>query len=195
MAGVSSRRAADRASGRFVLRMEPGLHEALREAARRARVSLNDYCVSRLASAAAWETGRGEDASSLVVRAAQLFGRRLVGVLAFGSWARGEAADRSDVDVLVVVEKGVGLDRNLYAKWDEAPVRWNGRPADPHFVRLPEPGETVGGVWAEAALDGVVLFERGLELSLRLVSVRHDIAEGRLVRRFAHGQPYWARVA
>src|SRR6266542_1229455 len=195
MAGVRSRKVPDRSSGRFVVRREPGLHEALRAAARRAHVSINDYCVRRLASTVAWDAGRGDDASSVVVRAAQLFGPRLVGVLAFGSWSRGEAADLSDIDVLVVVESSVELDRNLYRKWDEAPVRWNGRLADPHFVRLPESGETVGGLWAEAALDGVVLFERGLELSLRLVSVRHVIAEGRLVRRFAHGQPYWARVA
>jgi hypothetical protein len=53
----------------------------------------------------------------------------------------------------------------------------------------------VTGLWAEAALDGVVLFERGLVVSKRLAAVRRDIVAGRLVRRLAHGQPYWAAVA
>ena len=44
-------------------------------------------------------------------------------------------------------------------------------------------------------MDGVVVFERGLRLSARLARVRRDIAAGHLVRRIAHGQPYWTEVA
>ena len=43
-------RGRSRASGRFVLRIEPGLHEALRNAARASGLSLNDYCARRLAA-------------------------------------------------------------------------------------------------------------------------------------------------
>jgi len=53
----------------------------------------------------------------------------------------------------------------------------------------------VAGIWAEVALDGLVLFEQGLRLSTRLVQVRREIAAGRIVRRVAHGQPYWTGVA
>jgi hypothetical protein len=50
-------------------------------------------------------------------------------------------------------------------------------------------------MWGEVAIDGIVLFERGLHLTLHLIRVRHDIAAGRIVRRMAHGQPYWTEVA
>jgi predicted nucleotidyltransferase len=182
------------ASGRFLLRIPPGLHAVLREGARRAGVSLNDYCSRRLAVRGA-DLERLPGAFASIERAASLFGKDLVAVVAFGSWARGEAADASDVDVLVVVEPRVALTRRLYRAWDESPVVWDGRAVEPHFVHLPDPGRTVAGTWAEVSLDGIVLFERGLRLSRRLAAVRKDIAEGRIVRRFAHGQPYWTEAA
>lgn len=65
---------------------------------------------------------------------------------------------------------------------------------DAHFVHPPA-DDALSGLWAEAALDGVVLFERGGHLSAHLVRVRRAIAEGRLVRRVVHGQPYWTEAA
>jgi hypothetical protein len=99
------------------------------------------------------------------------------------------------VDLLVVVGPRVALSRRLYRAWDESPVVWDDRTVEPHFVHLPEPGRTVAGIWAEVSLDGIVLFERGLRLSRRLSAVRADIAEGRIVRRVVHGQPYWTEAA
>jgi hypothetical protein len=52
-----------------------------------------------------------------------------------------------------------------------------------------------GGVWAEVAIAGVVVFERGRRISSRLVDIRHEIAAGKLVRRLVHGQPYWTVAA
>jgi predicted nucleotidyltransferase len=182
------------ASGRFVLRIGSGLHATLRAAAAAAGLSLNDYCARKLAAPLGELAALG-GAAETVRRAADLLGPTLVGVAAFGSWTRGELAARSDLDALVVAEPRVPLRRALYRRWDEAPVAWGGRPVEPHFVHLPRPEETVAGLWAEVALDGVVLFDRGLELSTRLVRVRRDIAAGRLVRRVVHGQPYWTAVA
>ena len=180
-------------SGRFILRLPPLLHAALRAAAAAAGLSLNEYCVRRLAitgPAVSLDPG----AAALVHRASTLTGPALIGVILYGSWARGEAAGTSDVDVLIVVDETVPLTRDLYRRWDEAPVRWHSRLIDPHFVRRPrEP--VAGGVWAEAALDGVVLFEREWQLSASLGIIRRDIAAGRLVRRFVHGQPYWTVAA
>jgi len=187
-------RASLTASGRFVLRISPGLHAALRRAAAAAGLSLNDYCARKLAAPLGDPTALA-GATETVQRAAKLVGERLIGVAAFGSWARGEAGDRSDLDALVVVDRRVPLTRELYRTWDEGPITWGGRPVEPHFVHLPEPEETASGLWAEVALDGVVLFERGLRLSTRLARVRRDIAAGRLVRRVVHGQPYWTEVA
>jgi hypothetical protein len=122
-------------------------------------------------------------------------GDSLLGVVAFGSWARGEAGARSDVDLLVVVERRVEIGRRLYQRWDEAPVSWNGRRVEPHFVHLPERGAHLSGLWAEVATDGVVLFDRGLVVSRLLVAYRHEIMAGRLVRRTVHGQTYWVEAA
>jgi hypothetical protein len=178
------------ASGRFVLRLAPDLHAELRGAAAGAGLSLNDYCARKLALPSCLQDVQ-EEVKEAVGRATRLFEENLEGIAAFGSWARGESGQGSDLDLLVVLDKSVPLRRELYRQWDE-----QGRdvklPLEPHFVHLPAPQKTVAGVWAEVALEGIILFERGFLLSKRLVAVRQDIASGRLVRRFAHGQPYWA---
>ena len=180
------------ASGRFVLRLAPELHAELQLAARQAGLSLNEYC-SRKLSAPLGELQLGP-AANLVQRALELHAAELLGVVAFGSWARGEAGPQSDVDVLVVLADGQPLSRGLYQPWDEAPPSWSGHAVQVHLVQLPQPA-AAGTVWAEAAIDGIVLFERGLAVSRALANIRRDIAEGRLVRRTLHGQPYWAKVA
>jgi predicted nucleotidyltransferase len=181
-------------SGRFVLRIDPGLHGALREAARAAGVSLNEYCARRLAAPSgrleAWDL-----ASEAVLRAAQVAGENLVSVVAFGSWARAELHAESDVDILVVVDDKLKLSRDLYLTWDEAPIQWHGRRVEPHFVHLPDPSRPPLGLWAETAIDGIVLFARDLLLPSHLVRVRHDIAAGRIIRRVVHGQSYWTEAA
>jgi hypothetical protein len=182
-----------RASGRFLLRIEPGLHESLRADAAELGVSLNDYCARKLAAPLGGPGATG--AAAALERATALFGSELIGVAAFGSWARAQAAGGSDVDLLVVLEQTVRLTRGLYRRWDETPLAWGARSVEAHFVHLPAPERPVAGLWAEVAVDGIVLFDRGLRLSTRLVQVRHDIVSGRIVRRVAHGQAYWTRVA
>jgi hypothetical protein len=182
--------AKSRASGRFVLRVGSGLHAALRAAAREAGLSLNELCVRRLSAPPAPLLGL-QGAEAAVGWASQAFGADLVGVAVFGSWARGEAATGSDVDLLVVLEDRVPLTRELCRSGDAASLRFGERPVETQFVHLPVAGAAAGGLWAEIALDGLVLFERGLRLSRRLAQIRRDIAEGRLVRRTAHGQGYW----
>ena len=177
-------------SGRFLLRMPPSLHAALDSAARAAGLSLNEYCVRRLASAGPCH----DDAAALLSRASTVVGAGLRAIVLHGSWVRGDATAASDVDVLLVVDRSVQLDRALYRTWDAEPVTWGGRPVDPHFVH-PVQERTFSGLWAEVAIDGQVLFDRDGWVSAHLVRVRRAIADGRLVRRFAHGQPYWAEAA
>jgi predicted nucleotidyltransferase len=181
-------------SGRFLLRIDAGLHAALRAAARAAGVSLNDYCVRKLAVPSGDPSALRAPAD-LIARAAAVVGEGLLGVVAYGSFVRGEAASTSDVDALIVVDASVSLTRALYRRWDEVPLTWNGRTVDPHFVHLPSADERSSGLWAEVAVDGIVLFERGLCVSEHLVRIRRDILHGRLVRRFVHGQPYWAEAS
>ncbi|MCI0434182.1 MAG: type II toxin-antitoxin system HicB family antitoxin, partial [Gemmatimonadetes bacterium] len=62
-------------SGRFVMRIDPALHAALRDAARAAGLSLNDYCVRKLAAPGS-PVGPAEE---VLKRAASLLGAGLVG--------------------------------------------------------------------------------------------------------------------
>jgi predicted nucleotidyltransferase len=178
------------ASGRFLLRLDPGLHAALREAARAEDVSLNEYCARKLAAPGALTANA--DAIALVRHAAACFGADLLAVVAFGSWARGEESDESDVDVLVVVDDRIVLERDLYRRWDRDGLALAGRAVDVHVAHLPDPDRFSPSVWGEVAIDGVVLFERSLDLSRRLGEVRRRIVAGEVVRRLAPGgQPYW----
>jgi predicted nucleotidyltransferase len=181
-------------SGRFVLRIDPGLHAALREAARAAGSSLNEYCARKLATPFGRLEG-WELASQTVLRAAQVAGEDMVGVVAFGSWARAELHAESDVDILVVVDDKLKLSRDLYLTWDEAPIRWQGRRVEPHFVHLPDSSRPPLGLWAEIAIDGIILFTRDLQLPSLFMRIRHDIAAGRIIRRVVHGQSYWTEAA
>lgn len=175
-------------TGRLLLRLPPALHRTLKRAAAVDSISLNEYCVRRLTVGAGLASQ--PSAAALADRAMSVAAAALVGVIVYGSWARGDAGPGSDVDVLVVLDATRPLTRDLYSAWDAEPLSWQGRPVDPHFVHLPGGGQA-SGVWAEAAVDGVILFEAGLRLSSVLAQVRRDIVAGRLVRRVVHGQPYW----
>jgi len=180
------------ASGRFVLRLDPQLHGLLREDARAAGVSLNDWCSRTLAAPGA----AGLDAASGVVQAIRSGLRDdLVGVVVYGSFTRGELTAGSDVDVLVVLAKSMPITRALYRQWEGVLPAWNGREIDLHFVHLPEPVTRVSGSWAEAAICGIVLFEYDLQVSRRLNGIRERIAAGDLTRRMSQGQPYWIHEA
>ena len=177
-------------SGRFLLRAPPGLHRRLDAEAREAGLSFNEYCVRRLALGTA---GRAftEAPADLTARAEEVLGDALVGVVLFGSRVRGDARADSDLDVLFVVEEGTAITRGLRRRWDGSAGRDTPTPeVDPHFVHLPaEDSPSVR--WGEAALEGVVVFERGGRVSEALTAVRRAAAEGRWKRRTAHGQPYW----
>ncbi len=96
---------------------------------------------------------------------------------------------------MLIVEQEYEIGRAIYRHWDEAPLMWDGHLVEPHFVHLPEPGARISGTWAEVAVDGVVMFDRGLTVSRRLVELRRQIISGRLAQRRSHGQSYWVEVA
>lgn len=179
-------------SGRFVLRIDPLVHAALRDEAARCGLSLNEYCARRLAAQGAPASGA---AAAIVRRAVGLCGEQLIGVAAFGSWARDQLADSSDVDVLVVLADARAITRSLYREWDDEPLEWDARPVQVHFARLPESGARISGLWAEAAVEGILLFDRDFALARRLVELRRRIVAGEIVRREIDGHPYWVEAA
>ena len=186
-------RSASSKSGRFLLRMPPALHAALHDAARERGLSLNAFCVRQLAAFGVG-VASSEEATALVSRAREVAGDALSAVVLHGSWVRGEATESSDVDAVVVVESRLALSRELYRTWDAQPITWRSRRVDPHFVHL-SPDGRFSGLWAELAIDGIVLFENDWKVSAHLARIRRAIAAGRLVRRFSHGQPYWMENA
>ena len=176
------------ASGRFVLRIDSDLHASLREEAAATGRSLNEFCARKLAAPGLLPVEPGWHA---VGRAVDIVGAALVGLVVFGSWARQQATEGSDVDLLVVVEGSLKVDRGLYRAWDSAPLTWEGRPVEPHFVHLPESASRLTGLWAEVAVDGIVLFDRSLSVSRRLSEFRREIVSGSIRRGRIHGQSYW----
>ncbi|MFM8635108.1 MAG: nucleotidyltransferase domain-containing protein [Planctomycetia bacterium] len=176
------------ASGTFVLRLDPQLHGCLRREAEAAGTSLNDWCSRMLAAPG----GHGiDEAGRVVLPIRSRLGSDLIGVIVHGSFARGELTAGSDVDLLVVIDTRLTITRSLYREWEGAVPSWGDREVDVHFVHLPEPGAAVSGMWAEAAVCGIVLHDHDLIVSRRLAEIRGRIAGGEVVRRMAQGQPYW----
>jgi hypothetical protein len=64
----------------------------------------------------------------------------------------------------------------------------------PHFVHLPSHVGPAGSIWLEASIDGIVVSDSEGTVAAFLAGIRQEIAEGRFVRRMAHGHPYWKRA-
>jgi predicted nucleotidyltransferase len=177
-------------TGRFVVRLPPDLHRRLKQECARRGVSLNALCVSLLDTgvtphAAALDTAAGP----WVDKARGLFGAGLVGVVLFGSVARGEETEMSDIDLLIALAGNVPIRRSLYRRWD------GNEPLDdrvnPHFAHLPAADTPPGSLWLEAALDGLILDDPQRHLARALAQLRRDTASGRYRLGTAHGQRYW----
>jgi predicted nucleotidyltransferase len=175
-------------SGRFLLRLPPALHGRLATTARARGISLNEHCARSLAAAEANAAGT---LAEPVARALAQLGSHVVGVVVFGSYARGEAGASSDVDLLVVLSPEVEITRALYAPWDGDVLRVAGHRVEPHFVRMRSPEDPVTGFWAEIALDGAVVYDPEQELARELGRVRRALIGGELVLRTSGKRSWW----
>ena len=194
MRDMAAKKAAADPSGRLLVRLPPALHRLVQTVARAAGLSVNEYCMRMLAAPGPTLALNGPWLDVLT-RAHGLFGAKLAGLVAHGSWARGEISAASDIDVLIVVARSTPLVRATYRSWDETPLSWDGRSVDAHVVHLPDSGTTLSALWYEAAIEGAVLFERNGALSAQLLRARQAIAGGAVVRRVVQGQPYWTEAA
>ncbi len=193
-----ARRTADRldadAVARVLLRLPVDLHRALAAQAAHEQTSVNELCVQR-SSGPDLPFLLRRDVAALLARARAVAGPHLQGVLVHGSFARGEARAASDIDVLVVVDRAVALTRARYRHWDGETLSWAGRSVDAHFTHAPAERARPGSVWCEAATEGLVLFDAAGDVWQALVAARTAIAQGHLVRKIVHGQPYWTAAA
>lgn len=184
--------------------MSGALHARLREEALRTGQSLNQLCVTRLDANGQLPAKPGRDPvqagllpAGFLEKIVLHWPEDLVGLILFGSAARGDATEDSDIDLLLVMRSGVKITRALYRLWDEsfrepAGARDDSR-ASPHFVILPGSVREAGGLWYEAAIDGIALWECDRRVSRFLGSVREAMGQGRIQRRMLHGSPYWIR--
>ena len=193
-------------SGKFVSRLAPGLHAALRRAASGRGLSLNRYCVELLKQGLQdLQTASDVDerVGSRIVPAAVLnqvrktYSQALEGIILFGSAARDRLWESSDIDLLIVLRQDRAIEREIYRVWDDkvaGQFQLLSHKIAPQFVALPSEVAQAGGIWLEAALEGVVLVDPELRLSRLLRLLRQEVLAGRAVRKLAHGQPYWVRL-
>ncbi len=181
-------------SGKFVVRLPPKLHASLKRRAREEGVSLNGLCLSALRRFLATGTEEAQEGAGIPLQQVRsLLGESLCGILLFGSAARGERRESSDIDLMIVVSADLPLTRALYERWDQGIEGAPTSRLSPHFVHLPEDEGGAGSLWYEAAMDGVVLFEREGRISRFLRAVRRSMAEGKVQRKSAYGHPYWIK--
>lgn len=182
-----------------MIRMDAALHRQLAARAQGQNLSLNRLCLQLLKNG--MEKGGAEEpwravALPLVKPLKKHFGQNLLGVAVFGSQVQKTATSQSDLDLLVVLDDGVPIKRELYSWWD-AHVKWTGpiQTVNPHFVHLPGDPSKAGGFWLEVALHREILFEKGQKLSAALSEMLKPIQEGKVVRLFSNGHPYWVKEA
>jgi len=181
----------------LLLRLPKRVFSRLRSRAKRQNISINSLCASLL------ETGVDNLLSSsagerlpVIDRLLELWGETLAGVVLFGSEATGKAQDSSDIDLLIVLAPGTPINRSLYTQWDritpEEIKLYNGREISPHFVELASDENSVGSLWFECALHGVVLFDRG-QVTQLLGKIRAGFVDSRFVRKISYGHGYWVK--
>jgi predicted nucleotidyltransferase len=108
-------------SGRFLLRIPPELHRRLRDLAGGRDKSLNELCrdiLERAVSGGTEGAGLTSPLELLVQRCRESFAGQLVGIVLFGSVARGEEFPESDLDVLLVMDEACPIQRGLYRVWE-----------------------------------------------------------------------------
>ena len=178
-----------RYSGQFILRISPDLHRTLASQARDRGVSLNAHCGGLL------EQPHDPGAGSLpIARLRKLYEEDgLIGIILFGSQARGTARESSDHDLFLIFESKTRIQRELYRRWEKDPLASSPTPISIHASAYIDPKQRIPNLWLEVAWDGRVLWQKDPKVGQVLSQIRDQIAGGAYQRRTAHGQRYWVR--
>jgi len=179
-----------------VLRTGPELHERLKAEALSLNVSLNELCLRKLASNGFTNdhfADLGLDRKFLE-SVALSFPSKPLAIVLFGSFARKQSGPQSDLDLLIVFKRGTSLTRSLYDCFDNVADAAHFRHVpNPHLVCLPDNVKDAGSIWLEVAMDGILLWEQGSDVSSFIRDLREYISRGSIIRKSAYGQPYWLR--
>jgi hypothetical protein len=171
---------------RILLRLPAPLHDAVKARAQSENISIN--CLLERYIAHGIDGARSPDmASGIMNLAKQELGASFIGLLLFGSRARGDTHDSSDTDLLLVVDDSIRIDRSLYRHWDE-------RLPDGvslQIAHLPTRAREAGALWLECALDARVLHDPCGKVAEFLTQARDYITSGAVVRKTTHGQGFW----
>jgi len=183
-----------KSSGKFILRLSPELHLSLARKAKKQGLSLNKLCTKLLEDSI--QNSDHWIPLSLLNEVQKTFGNQLLSILAFGSRARSTNTTASDLDLLIVLKSERSIERKLYFEWDEmieGSLIENAELYSPQFVNLPTSQKDAGSLWLEVALDGIIIYEKGSQVSQFLSKLKAEIAAGSFERKLTHGQPYWIR--
>ncbi|MCP5464939.1 MAG: nucleotidyltransferase domain-containing protein [Deltaproteobacteria bacterium] len=155
-------------------------------------VSLNAYCASQLESCLQEAQGFSVSRKLKVIEnLLKIFGSDLLGVVLFGSAARGEMRSSSDIDLLVILSDECAITRELYLKWDDDGDDFETPIINPHFVHLPNPLTQAGSLWLEASNEGIELLIIDSCVSDTLHQIKLFQENGVVERKITHGHPYW----
>jgi hypothetical protein len=117
----------------------------------------------------------------------------IVGMVLYGSVARGTMTPNSDIDVLVVLSADTPLRRSLYNLVDE--ITGIDPKVSVALVHLPVSSGPPGGLWLEVARDGRILHDPSGSVREAMARLQEHISAGRSVRMTTHGQGFWVHHA
>lgn len=167
-----------------LFRLPGGLHAQVKERARALGISVNTL-LERFVAEGLRRDSMSDDVREVIGGAKARLGDKYLGLVLFGSRARGDASQGSDTDLLIIVDRAIPIRRELYRNWpidDQLSL---------HFAHLPATSEEAGSLWLECALDGIVLDDTRGAVAECLNDLKQRIASGKVVRKITHGQGYW----
>jgi predicted nucleotidyltransferase len=172
----------------FLVRLPLNIYEMAKVDADSRNISLNAFSKQAISAGLSFPESFIQIQSLL----RSLYPEQVVSILIFGSTARGDAFESSDVDVLLVLDSKIPIDRDLYTRIDK--IKLNGKEVSVSIVHLPIDVKNVGSLWLEVALDGIVLYDPDLKVSQFLTLVRQYILSGSVERKSSYGVPYWTHI-